>query len=66
MITHSLLFEYVCICPSLSWDRVNFVLSSWYSAVFCFKYENNIYNTLIFWVLLTAYSKSRAFQFPML
>ena len=24
-------FEY---CPGFSWDRVNFLLSSWYSAVF--------------------------------
>ena len=25
---------YLAICPGFGWDRVNFLLSSWYSAVF--------------------------------
>ena len=35
-------------CPGFGWDRVNFLLSSWYSAVFWILCENNADNTLMF------------------
>ena len=35
-------------CPGFGWDRVNFLLSSWYSAVFWIQCENNVDNTLMF------------------
>ena len=35
-------------CPSFGWDRVNSLLSSWYSAVFWIYCENNVDNTLMF------------------
>lgn len=53
-------------CPGFGWDRVNFLPSSWYSAVLWIQYENNVDNTLVFLLLLSsAYSKSRTFQLPM-
>ena len=55
------------VCPGFGWDRVNFFLSSWYSAVFWISCENNVDNTLMFWLLLSqAYPKLKIFQFPML
>ena len=54
-------------CPGFGWDRVNFFLSTWYSAVFWIQGENNVGNTLMFQLLLSsAYLKPRTFQFPML
>ena len=35
-------------CPGFGWDRVNSLLSSWYSAVFWIYCENNVDNTLMF------------------
>ena len=39
------------ICPGFSWDRVNFLSSSWYSVVFWVQYEKNVDNTLMFSVV---------------
>ena len=38
-------------CPGFSWDRVNFLPSSWYSVKFWISYENNVDNTLMFSVV---------------
>ena len=35
-------------CPGFGWDKVNSLPSSWYSAVFWIKDENNVDNTLMF------------------
>ena len=35
-------------CPGFGWDRVNFLLTSWYSAVFWIECENNVDNRLMF------------------
>lgn len=42
-------------CCSYRWDRVNFLSSSWYCAVFWIWDEKNVNNTLIFccWEVLT-------------
>ena len=54
-------------CPGFGWDRVNSLLSSWYSAGFWIQCENNVDNTLMSQLLLSsAYPKLRIFQFPML
>ena len=34
-------------CPGFSWEKVNFLLSSWCSTVFCIWHENNVDNTLM-------------------
>ena len=34
-------------CPGFGWDRVNFLPSSWYSAVVRIDYENHVDNTLM-------------------
>ena len=39
------------ICPGFSWDRVNFLSSSWYSAMSSIQYEKNVDNTLMFSVV---------------
>ena len=36
------------LCPGFGWDRVNFLVSSWYRAVFWILCENNVDNTLIY------------------
>lgn len=55
------------LCPGFSWDRVNFLLSSWYSALFCIDYERKVDNTLKFQLLLSsACPRSRTFQFPVI
>ena len=38
-------------CPGFSWDRVNFLSSSWYSIMFWIQYEKNVDNTLMFSVV---------------
>ena len=38
-------------CPGFRWDRVNFLPSSWYSAMFWIQYEKNVDNTLMFSVV---------------
>ena len=35
-------------CPGFGWDRVNSLLSSWYSAGFWIYCENDVDNTLMF------------------
>lgn len=40
-------------CPGLGWDRVSFPLIRWYRAVFWIQYENDVHNSLIFWMLLS-------------
>lgn len=35
-------------CPGFDWNRVNFLLSRWYSAVFGIQHENNVDNTWMF------------------
>ena len=40
--------EPLCGCPGFGWDRVNFLPSSWYSAVFWIECENTVDNTLMF------------------
>lgn len=51
------------VCPGFSWDRVNFLPSSWYTAVFQIRYENNVDYTLIFLMLLNgACPKSRTYH----
>lgn len=42
----------------LSWFQmgVNFILSTWYSAVFCIQYGNHVDKTLIFWLLLSSFN----------
>ena len=37
-----------CQCPGFSWDRVNCLPSSWYSAMFRIQYEKNVDKTLMF------------------
>lgn len=50
-------------CPGFGWDKIHFLLSSWHSAVFRAQGENNVENTLLFWLLLIcAYPKPRTFQ----
>ena len=34
-------------CPGFGWDRINFLPSSWYSAMFWAQYEKNVDNTLM-------------------
>ena len=54
------------ICPGFSWDRVNCLLSSWYSAMFWVLYAKNVDNTDVFsccWVVFSL--KSRIFQLLM-
>lgn len=49
--------------PGFGWNRVNFLSSSWYKAVFWIQDENNVDNTLMFQFLLSsACSKSRTFS----
>lgn len=31
------------MCPGFSWDKIRFLLSSWYSVVLCIQYENNVW-----------------------
>jgi len=50
-------------CPCFSCDGVNLIPSSWYSAVFWMKDENNADNTQFQLLLSSAYTKSRTFQF---
>ena len=38
----------VGLCPGFGWDRVNFLLTSWYSAGFWIYCKNNVGNTLMF------------------
>ena len=40
-----------CLCPGFSWDRVNFLSSSWYSAMSWIQCEKNVDNTLMFSVV---------------
>lgn len=42
-----------CLCPGISWDRVNFIPSSWYDNVLWIQDENNVDKTLMYWLLLT-------------
>ena len=34
-------------CPGFGWNKVNFLLSSWYSAVFWIQDKKNVDNTLM-------------------
>lgn len=54
------------LCTDFSWDRVCFLLSRWYSALFWIQYENNVDATLKFWLLLSDIPKSMTFLFPLL
>lgn len=38
----------VCICPSIAWNEVNFLLSSWYGAGFGIFDEHSGDNTVMF------------------
>ena len=52
------------VCPGFSWDGVNFILSSWSSAVFWIWCENNVDNILMVLVVAgNVYTKSRTFWF---
>ena len=39
------------LCPGFDWGRVNFLHSSWYSAMFWVQYEKNVDYTLMFSVV---------------
>lgn len=54
-----LLFICFPVYPGFVWDRVNFLLSVWYSAVFWIWDENNVDNARVFWLLSRAYSASQ-------
>lgn len=55
------------MCTDFIWDRVCFLLSGWYSALFRIQYENNIDEILMFSLLLSsAYPKSKTSQFLLL
>lgn len=52
---------------AFGWERVNFLLSSWYMVVFWIYCKNKVYNSLMSQLLLSsAYPKSRTFSFLML
>lgn len=47
---------------AFGWERVKFLLSSWYMVVFWIYCKNNVYNSLMSQLLLSsAYPKSRTF-----
>ena len=54
-------------CTGFGQDRVNFLHSSWYGAMFWICDQNSIDNTGMFSLLLnSAYTESRPFMFPTL
>ena len=50
---HLFLINQIQTCPGFGWDRVNFLPSSWYSAVFWILCENTVDNTLMVLVAAT-------------
>lgn len=67
-VNHSLLTvigNAASCCPGFNWDRGNFPLRRWCSAVVLSHVDSTIDNILIFQLLLSrAYPKSRIFSFP--
>jgi len=54
-------------CAGFGWDRVNFLHSNWYEAMFWICAENSIDNTRMSSSLLShAYTESRSFLPPTL
>lgn len=41
-------------CPGFSWDKVCFLPSILCNVVFWIQHENNVDNTLVFWLLLSS------------
>lgn len=60
----SMIYVLLTGCPGFRGDRVNFLLTTWYSAMFWIQCGNNVDNTLIFWLLLSCiYHKTKTRTF---
>lgn len=55
----SVIFVLLTGCPGFRW--INFILTTWHSAVFWIQNGNNADKTLMFWLLSCIFPKSRTF-----